>query len=154
MAILKNLEGIGINATNSTNTGYGSRIYTSTRTWPAFTSGINMFQIYQNGATATRQTLSISLRWAAIRTSDPKTELPALFATGRASLNTNGTMSYDSFDWQSWGGNGIMWPYVQMGGSSLFIGGNNGGSTGIIGSVHVTFCCMAWDNLVVNVFSD
>jgi hypothetical protein len=155
MAILKNQEGIRINGTNSTNTGYGSRIYTSTRTWAAFASGINMLQIYQNGATSTRQTFSISLRWAAIRTSGSKTELPALFATARASLNTDGNMTFDNgLDWASWGGNGILWPYAGMGGSSLFIGANSGSSTGIIGSVHVTLCTMSWDNVIVNVFSD
>jgi hypothetical protein len=155
MAILKSGEGIRINGTYYQNTGYGSRIYTSTRTWAAYQSNINMIQISQNGAVGYRETISIHLKWAAIRTSSSKTELPALYASARGSINTNGTISFDSgLDWHANGGNGILWPYAGLGGSSIFIGANNGQSTGIIGSVWVTICTMAWDNVIVNVFSD
>lgn len=155
MAILKSSEGIFLNNYTGLNANYGSKIISSTRTWAANQSGINMFQIYQNGATSTRQVISISLKWAAIRTSGSKTELPALHASARASLNTNGTISYDSgWDWHSWGGNGILWPAIGMGGSSLFIGADNGQSTGIIGSALITICTLEWDKLVVVPFSD
>ena len=155
MAILKSGEGIIINGTNNVSSNYGSRIYTSTRTWAAYASNINMIQIYQSGATSVRGTISFHIKWAAIRTSSSKTELPALYASARGSLNTSGTISFDSgLDWHSWGGNGILWPYVGLGGSSIFIGANSGSSTGVIGSVWVTMSCMEWNNVVVNVFSD
>lgn len=153
MAILRSLDGIRIDSSN--NTTWGSRIYTSTRTWAPFQSGINMIQMYQSGATSSRQEISIQLRWAAIRTSGSKTELPILYATARAALNTNGQISFHSgLDWHSWGGNGILWPYTGQGGSSVFIGANSGQGTGIIGSVWINICTLAFDNLVVNVFSD
>lgn len=155
MAIIKSTEGVRINASNSTNANWGCGMFASTRTWAAYQSGINMFQIYQNGATSIKETVSISLRWAAIRTEEPKTELPALHATARLGLNTNGQISVDSgLDWQSWGGNGILWPYCGMGGSSAFIGANSGSSTGIMGSVWITVCTMAWDKLVIVHFTD
>lgn len=154
MAILKSSEGIFLNQHTGLNANYGSKIYTSTRTWAANQAGINMFQIYQNGAVGYRQVVSIALRWAAIRTSGSKTELPALWASGRASLNTNGTISFDAFDWHVWGGNGILWPEMGMGGSSLFIGANNGQATGIIGSVWMTVATLNWGNIVINPFSD
>jgi hypothetical protein len=153
MAVLRSLDGIRIDSNN--NNTWGSRVYTSTRTWAAFQSGINMVQILQNGATSSRQVVSFHMRWAAIRTSGSKTELPALYASGRASLNTNGQISHDAgWDWHAWGGNGILWPYLGMGGSALFIGANNGQSTGIIGSVWFTMCTLAFDNITVNIFSD
>jgi len=155
MAILRSSEGIYLNQYSGLNANYGAKIFSSTRTWAAFQSGINMFQIYQNGATSTRQVISIYLRWAAIRTSGSKTELPALNALLRASLNTNGTISFDEgLNWQSWGGNGILWPTAGMGGSSLFIGANSDQSTGVIGSLWITVCTLEWDKLVVNPFSD
>jgi hypothetical protein len=155
MAVLKSSEGIFLNNYYSLNNNYGCKIHTSTRTWTAYQTGINMFQIYQNGTTSTRQTISIAIKWAAIRTSGSKTELPALHASARASLNTNGTISFDSgFDWHSWGGNGILWPSIGMGGSSLFIGADNGQSTGIIASVWLTICVLEWDKLVVVPYSD
>ena len=57
-------------------------------------------------------------------------------------------------DWHSWGGNGILWPYVGKGGASIFIGANSGMSTGVIGSLWITVCTLEWDKLVVNPFSD
>jgi hypothetical protein len=153
MAVLRSTDGIRIDSNN--NNTWGSRTYTSTRTWAAFQSGINMIQMYQSGATGSRQVVSFHMRWAAIRTSGSKTELPALHASARASLNTNGTISHDAgWDWHSWGGNGILWPYIGMGGSSLFIGANSDMSTGVIGSVWLIICTLAFDNLVVNIFSD
>lgn len=153
MAILRSTDGIRIDSNN--NNTWGSRTYTSTRTWSAFQSGINMVQIYQNGATSSRQVVSFHMRWAAIRTSGSATELPALHATARASLNTNGQISHDAgWDWHAWGGNGILWPYIGMGGSSLFIGENSGMSTGVVGSVWFIMCTLAFDNITVNVFSD
>ena len=153
MAVLRSTDGIRIDSNNS-NT-WGSRTYTSTRTWAAFQSGINMIQMTQNGATSSRQVVSFAMRWAAIRTSGSATELPALHASGRASLNTNGQISHDAgWDWHSWGGNGILWPYLGMGGSSLFIGANSGMSTGVVGSVWFIMCTLAFDNITVNVFSD
>jgi hypothetical protein len=155
MAILKSSEGIFLNQHNGLNANYGSKIYTSTRTWAAYQTGINMIQLYQNGATSTRQVVSIHMRWACIRTAPAKTELPALHASARLSLNTNGLISHDSgWDWHSWGGNGILWPYIGMGGSSVFIGADSGASTGIVGSVWITICTLEWDKLVVNAFSD
>lgn len=154
MAILKSNEGIQLNQYNSLNSNFGCRMYTSTRTWAAYASNINMIQITQNATVSSRQTLSIALRWAAIRTSGSKTELPALHASARLSLNTGGTISVDNWDWHSWGGNGILWPYVQMGGSSAFIGANSGAATGVIGSVWVAMCVLEWDKVTVNIFSD
>lgn len=155
MAVLKSLEGIRLNQYNSLNANYGSGIYTSTRTWAAYATGINMIQILQSGATSSKQIVSIGLRWAAIRTSDPKTELPILYASARGALNTDGNITLESgLDWHSWGGNGILWPYAGIGGSSLFIGANSGSSTGIIGSVWVSISTLAYNNLVVNIFSD
>ena len=155
MAVLKSTEGMRLNQKNSTNANFGGRIYTSTRTWAANQSNINMIQIYQNGATSSlRETLSICIRWTALRTSGSKTEIPALFSTARLFLNTDGNISVDAHDWQSWGGNGILWPYVSQGGASVFIGANNGFSTGMIGSVWVTMNTLQWDKVVVNVFSD
>lgn len=152
MAVIKSSQAIQLNQYSSLNTNFGCRIYESTRTWAAGESNINMFQFTQSSPTTTRQTIAVSLRWAAIRTSDPKTELPALWALGRGSLNTNGTISTDSFDWQQWGGNGILWPYFSQGGASLFIGANNGGSTGVIGSCWITVCTLEWDKLTINIF--
>ena len=155
MATLKSSSGIQLNQYNSLSANYDGRIYTSTRTWAAYASGVNMISLTQSGAISYRSTVSIHLRWAAIRTSDPKTELPILYASARCSLNTNGTISHDAgLDWHSWGGNGILWPYVGMGGSSVFIGANSGSSTGIIGSVWVTICTLYWANLTVSIFSD
>jgi hypothetical protein len=155
MAILKSSEGIILNQYNSLNANYGAKIFTSTRTWAAFQSGINMFQIYQNGATSSKQVISFHLRWAAIRTSGSKTELPALNASARGSLNTNGTISHDAgWEWHTWGGNGILWPYIGMGGSSIFIGANSDMSTGVIGSAWITICTLEWDKLVVVPYSD
>lgn len=155
MATLRNLEGIRLNQNSGANANYGSRIYTSTRTWSAYASGVNMIQMVQNGATSSKQIVSIDLRWAAIRTSDPKTELPVLYATARLALNTNGTITHEAgLDWQSWGGNGILWPYAGMGGSSFFLGANSGSSTGIIGSVWICVCTYTFNNLTINIFSD
>lgn len=155
MAILKSTEGIFLNQYTGLNNNFGSKMYSSTRTWAANQSGINMFQIYQNGATSTRQVVSIHLRWAAIRTSGPTTELPALHASARLSLNTNGNISHDAgLDWHAYGGNGILWPSGGIGGASFFIGADNGQSTGIVGSVWITVCTLEWDKLVVNIFSD
>ena len=110
MAVLRSTDGIRIDSNN--NNTWGSRTYTSTRTWAAFQSG-------------------------------------------RASLNTNGQISHDAgWDWHAWGGNGILWPYLGMGGSSLFIGANSGMSTGVVGSVWFIMCTLAFDNITVNVFSD
>ena len=153
MAVLRSTDGIRIDSSN--NNTWGSRTYTSTRTWSAYQSGVNMMQFTQSGGTGSRQVISFHMRWAAIRTSGSKTELPALYASARGSLNTNGTISHDAgWDWHSWGGNGILWPYIGMGGSSLFIGANSDMSTGVIGSVWLIICTLAWDNLSVNVFSD
>jgi hypothetical protein len=114
-----------------------------------------MFQIYQSGAVGYRQVVSIAIRWAAIRTSGSKTELPALWASARLTLNTNGQISHDAgFDWHSWGGNGILWPSIGQGGSSVFIGADSGMSTGVIGSVWLTICTLNWGNLVVVPYSD
>jgi len=155
MAILKSSEGIILNQYNSLDANYGSKTFSSTRTWAAYASGINMFQIYQSGATSSRQVISISLRWAAIRTSGSKTELPALYASARASLNTSGTITYDAgWDWHAWGGNGILWPAIGMGGSSLFIGADSSMSTGVIGSAWITICTLEWDKLIVVPYSD
>jgi hypothetical protein len=155
MAVLKSSEGIFLNNYYSLNNNYGCKIHTSTRTWAAYQTGINNFEIYQSGTTSTRQTISIALKWAAIRTSGSKTELPALHASARASLNTNGAISFDSgWDWHAYGGNGILWPYIGMGGSSIFIGADSGASTGVIGSAWITICVLEWDKLVVNPYSD
>ena len=155
MAILRSTEGIQINGSHNINSNWGSRIYTSTRTWAPYQSNINMIQMYQSGGTSTREDVSVHLRWAAIRTSGSKTELPILYATARFSLQTYGEVEMRSgLDWHSWGGNGILWPYVGKGGASIFIGANSGMSTGVIGSVWITICTMAFSNLVVNVFSD
>lgn len=155
MAILKSGEGIYLNNYNSLNANYGCKMYTSTRTWAANATGVNMIQLTQNGTVSSKQTVSVHLRWAAIRTSGSKTELPALYASGRCSLNTSGTISFETgLDWHAWGGNGILWPYLGQGGNSVFIGGNSSQSTGIIGSVWVTICTLEWDKLTVNVFSD
>lgn len=155
MAILKSSGGIVLNQYNGLNANYGAKIFSSTRTWAAFQSGINMFQIYQNGATSSRQVVSLHLRWAAIRTSGSKTELPALHASARLSLNTNGTISHDGgWDWHSWGGNGILWPAIGMGGSSVFIGANSDMSTGVIGSAWITVTTLEFDKLVINPFGD
>lgn len=155
MAVLKSSEGIFLNNYYSLNNNYGCKIFSSTRTWTAYQTGINNFQIYQSSAVSYRQSISISLKWAAIRTSSSKTELPALHASARASLNTSGTISLDSgWDWHAYGGNGILWPAIGIGGSSLFIGADNGQSTGIIGSAWITICVLEWDKLVVNPYSD
>jgi hypothetical protein len=155
MAVLKSSEGIFLNNYYSLNNNYGCKIFSSTRTWSAYASGINMIQLYQSASTSTRQTISIAIKWAAIRTSGSKTELPAIHASARGSLNTNGTITIDSGpDTHNSGGNGILYPYVAMGGSSIFIGANNGQSTGIIGSVWVTICTLEWDKLTISIFSD
>lgn len=155
MAILKDGGGIFLNQYSGLNGNYGARIYSSTRTWAPFQSGVNMIQMTQAGATSTRQVISIVMKWAAIRTSGSKTELPALNALARCSLNTNGTISQDGgWDWQSWGGNGILWPYILMGGASTFIGADSGQGTGMIGSVMITVCTLEWDKLSINIFGD
>lgn len=154
MALLRSSSGIRLNATNNVNSNFGCLKHESTRTWNAYQSGINMFQIYQNGATSITEVVAINLFWSAVRTNGNKVEIPALFAIARLHLNVNGEISVPSYDWQVWGGNGILWPYVAMGGTSCFIGANNGMDTGVTGSVIIDICTNAWGNLVVNAFSD
>lgn len=152
MAKIKSSDGIRINATNNVSSAYGGAVYYNTRTWAASASNINLFQIYQNGATSMKETVAISLQWIAYGYSTP--ELPMLSARARLSLNTSGQISVDAWDWTDWSGNGILWPYVQMGGSSAFIGANNGFAYQIYGGVKITVSTLAWDKLVVVPFSN
>jgi len=154
MAIIKSNEGLRVNTSNATNTGYGGAIYHNTRTTAAYQSGINAFQFYQNAATSIRQIGTITYRWTAFRTSAPLTEIPMLYGVIRFSLNTSGVISYDDNTWISWGGNGIMWPRVGMGGSSLFLGGDNGSSTGIKFAYHIHVATLSWNQLTITCFSD
>lgn len=154
MSILKSSSGIRLNATNNVNSNFGCLKHECTRTWNAYQSGLNMFQIYQNGATSITEVVAVNLFWSAVRTNGNKIEIPALFAIGRMYLNVNGQISVGGFDWQSWGGNGILWPYLSQGGSSVFIGANNGMDTGVTGSVLIDLCTNAWSNLVVVPYSD
>jgi len=152
MAKIKSSEGLRINATNNINSAYGGAIYYNTRTWSAYASGVNLFQIYQNGATSMKETVAISLKWIAFGYSTP--ELPMLNARARLSLNTNGQIAVDAWDWSDWSGNGILWPYVAMGGSSAFIGANNGMGYSVYGGVEITVSTLAWDKLVVVPYSN
>jgi hypothetical protein len=154
VAIIKSLEGLRINNSNATNSGYGGAVYHNTRNTAAYQSGINAFKIDQNGATSIRQIGTISYRWTAFRTSAPLTEIPMLYGIIRFSLNTGGVISLDDHTWISWGGNGIMWPSVGIGGNSLFLGGNNGSSTGIRFGYHLHISCAAWNQLTITPFLD
>jgi len=154
MAILKSSEGIIINATNSVSTNFGCRIYESTKLFSANTSGINLIQFTQNGATAAKHAVSVLIKFAAIRTSGSKNELPAHLVNTLLILNTNGVISSNGFDTYTSGGNNIMSPNISQSGANLFIGANNNQSTGIIGSIKVTVCTSAWDNLTVTLLSN
>ena len=155
MAILKSNEGIIINATNSVSTNFGCRIYESTRLWNANQSAISLIQLTQNGATTTTQAISIALKFVAIRTSGTKNELPAYLCNSLLYLNTNGVISYSgTLETIASGGNPILVPNIYSGGSSFFIGANNGQNTGIIGSVKATICTSAWDNLTITLLSN
>jgi hypothetical protein len=151
MAILKSSEGIQINSNYNTNTGWGSRTFHLYRT--IYGDGTNFIQFYQNGAVTYRTTVSVILRWGSIRTAEPRVELPALYALGTLFLNRNGTISMNGLTWISWGGNGINWPYMTQGGSSVFIGANRA-STDTYSGVIVTVSTMGWNNLVAVPFSD
>lgn len=154
MAILKSNEGIIINATNSVSTNFGCRTYESTRLWNANQSGISLIQFTQNGATATTQPVSVLLKFVAIRTSGTKNELPAFICNALLYLNTNGVISLYGVETTASGGNGILVPSVYQSGANIFIGANNGQSTGIIGSAKVTVCTAAWNNLTVTILSN
>jgi len=151
MAILKSSEGIQINSNYNTNTGWGSRTFHLYRTITG--DGTNFIQFYQNGAVTYRTTVSVILRWGSIRTDSPRVELPALYALGTFFLNRNGSISNQGLTWISWGGNGINWPYMTQGGSSVFIGANRA-STNTYSGVIVTVSTMGWNNLVAVPFSD
>jgi len=155
MAILKSNEGIIINATNSVSTNFGCRIYESTRLWNANQSGISLIQFTQSGATATTQAVSVVFKFVAIRTSGTKNELPAYLCNTLLYLNTNGVISYSGTkETIASGGNGILVPDIYQSGANIFIGANNGQSTGIIGSAKITVCTAAWNNLTVTILSN
>ncbi len=151
MAILKSSEGIQINSNYNTNTGWGSRTFHLYRT--IYGDGTNFIQFYQNGAVTYRTTVTVILRWASIRTAEPRVELPALYALGTFFLNRSGTISNNGITWIANGGNGINWPYMTQGGSSVFIGANRA-STDTYSGVIVTVSTMGWNNLVAVPFSD
>lgn len=154
MAILKSSEGIIINATNNVSTNFGCRMYESTRTFAANTSGISLIQFTQNGATATVHAVSVAFEFVAIRTSGTKNELPAFVCNSLLYLNTNGVISHSgTLDTIASGGNAILVPDIYSSSSSFFIGANNNQSTGIIGSVKATICTSAWNNLTVTLLS-
>ena len=155
MAILKSNEGIIINATNSVSTNFGCRIYESTRLVPANTSGISFIQFTQNGATTTTHAVSVVFKFAAILTSGAKTQLPAFYSNSLFYLNTNGVISYSGTqDNIASGGNLILVPGIYSGSSSFFIGSTNNQNAGVIGSVKVTVCTSAWNNLTVTLLSN
>lgn len=151
MAILKSSEGIQINSNYNTNTGWGSRTFHLYRTITG--DGTNFIQFYQNGAVTYRTAVSVILRWGSIRTDAPRVELPALYALGTFFLNRNGSISMNGLTWIANGGNGINWPYMVQGGSSVFIGANRA-STNTYSGVIVTVSTMGWNNLVAVPYSD
>jgi hypothetical protein len=151
MAILKSSEGIQINSNYNTNTGWGSRTFHLYRTITG--DGTNFIQFYQNGAVTYRTAVTVILRWGSIRTDSPRVELPALYALGTFFLNRSGTISMNGLTWIANGGNGINWPYMAQGGSSVFIGANRA-STNTYSGVIVTVSTMGWNNLVAVPFSD
>jgi hypothetical protein len=154
MAILKSNEGIIINATNNVSTNFGCRMYESTRLWNANQSGISLIQFAQNGATTTVHTVSVIIKFVAIRTSGTKGELPAYFINLVLTLNTNGVIEYPESNMFASGGNNILPPIISYSNPNVFIGANNSQSTGIIGSAKVTVCTSAWNNLTVTLLSN
>ncbi len=151
MAILRSSEGIRINSNYATNTGWGSRTWHLYRTITA--DGTNFIQFTQSGTVTYRTIVSVILRWGSIRTADPRVELPGLYALGTFFLNRSGNISNNGLTWISWGGNGINWPYMSQGGSSVFIGANRA-STNTYSGVIITVSTMGWNNLVATPFSD
>jgi len=151
MAILKSSERIQINSNYGTSANWGSRTYHCYRTILA--DGTNFLQFTQSGTPSYRITVSTIVRWASIRTTSSKTELPALYAYGTMFLNRSGTISGNGLNWIGYGGNGINWPYQSQGGSSMFIGANLA-STNTYSGVIVTVSTLGWNYLTVTPFSD
>ncbi len=151
MAILRSGEGIRINSNYATNTGWGSRTWHLYRTIQG--DGTNFIQFYQSGTVTYRTTVSVILRWGTIRTEGSRAEVPGLYALGTFFLNRNGTISNYGLTWIANGGNGINWPYMSQGGTSIFIGTNRA-STNSYSGVLITVSTMGWNNLVAVPFSD
>lgn len=152
MAILRASEGIRINSAHNTNSNWGCRTFHCYRTITA--DGINFLQFTQSGTPSYRIIVSTVVRWASMRDSAPRTEMPMLFALGTMYLNRNGTISNYGLTWINWGGNGINWPYQSQGGSSVFIGTNKPGGTNSFSGVVVTVYTLGWNFLTVTPFND
>lgn len=153
MAKIKANEGVRINTNSGTSTNYGGAVYHNTRTWGPNVSGVNLFQLTQTSATSMKESVAITMRWACLTYSTPENDV--LMATARVDLNTNGVISLGGgWDWINWSGNGILWPYIGMGGNSIFIGANNGFSYTIYGGVQITVSTLVWDKISITPFGD
>lgn len=145
MAILKSSSGIELNASHSTSTNFGSRTFNLCK--QVSSGNADHITVSQTSAVSSyRRNMGFVAYSTQIRTSSPRTEIPARVWTGLIYLNTNGVATHPGMTLLGGGGNLISNLQVSDSGNSIKFY-STAASTGIYAGLYIVFYCDSFDKV-------